>query len=140
MLFYGKPSQYAIRALLNIARNSPSPSLSKNIAKEEKLPKHFLSKVLKELVGARILDSRLGPGGGFWMKKNPSRVTLLQIVKIFEDIETPLKTCAIGWTRCSDEKPCSLHNEFKCVREDIRTYLEGTTLASLLLAEKDKLE
>ena len=139
MLFYGKPSQYAIRALLYIARNPDEPSLAKNIAKEEKLPKHFLSKILKQLVAARILESQLGPRGGFWMKKKPDRVTLLQIVKIFEDIETQLKTCAIGWAKCLDEKPCSLHQEFKAVREYIRVYLEGTTLATLVAAEEDKL-
>ena len=138
MLFYGKPSQYAIRALLHIAQNPGGPTLAKNIARQENLPKHFLSKVLKDLVGAGILESRLGPGGGFWMKKKPARVTLLQVVRIFEDIETQLKTCAIGWAKCSDDKPCSLHQEFKGVRENIRVYLENTTLASLLTAEVAK--
>ena len=138
MLFYGKPSQYAIRALIYIAKNREGPSLAKDIARDEKLPKHFLSKILKELVGARILDSRLGPGGGFWMKKKPSRITHLQVVKIIEDIDTPLKTCAIGWTRCSDSTPCSLHHDFKQVRQKISDYLEGTTLESLLAAEKDR--
>ncbi len=138
MLFYGKPSQYAIRALIYIAENPDAPSLAKDIADRENMPKHFLSKVLKDLVGARILDSRLGPGGGFWMKKSVDKITLLQIVRIFEDIDTSLKTCAIGWAKCSDHSPCGLHHEFKCVRQKVHDYLNTTTLESLLSADKDK--
>ncbi len=138
MLFYGKPSQYAIRALIYIAENPETPSLAKDIADRENMPKQILSKVLKDLVGARMLDSRLGPGGGFWMKKPVDKITLLQIVRIFEDIDTSLKTCAIGWAKCSDQSPCGLHHEFKCVRQKVHDYLNTTTLASLLSAEKDK--
>lgn len=140
MLFYGKPSQYAIRALLHVARSKSGPCLAKDIAEAEDLPKHFLSKILKDLVSNRILESNMGPGGGFTLKKKPERVNLLQIVRIFEDIDRSLKTCAIGWARCSDDKPCRLHHEFKEVREQIRHYLERTTLASLLAAEDLKRE
>ncbi len=140
MLLYGKPSQYAIRALLHIARNPDSPSLAKDIAEKEKLPRHFLSKVLKDLVSSRILVSNMGPGGGFTLKKKPERVTLLQVIRIFEDIERSLKVCAIGWSRCSDDKPCSLHQDFKSVRESIKVYLERTMLATLMAVEEDKLD
>ncbi len=138
MLLYGKPSQYAIRALIHIAENEGGVSLAKDIAESEGMPKHFLSKVLKDLVGAKILDSRLGPGGGFWLKRATNKITLLQVVRIFEDIDTSLKICALGWTKCSDKSPCGLHNEFKPLRQSIHDYLESTTLESLLFAEKQK--
>jgi len=72
------------------------------------------------------------------MKKKPVRITLVEVIRIFEDIDHSLETCAIGWTRCTDDEPCSLHKKFKEVRGDIRSYLENTTMSSLLTAEEGK--
>ena len=136
MLLYSKPSLYAIRALIYLAeRTDKGPCLAKEIAEREDMPRPYLSKILKDLVMAKILESNMGPGGGFVLKKKPSRVSLIQVIQIFDDIHTNLKTCAIGWARCSDDRPCSLHDRFKPLREHINKYLNETTLDQLASAD-----
>ncbi len=136
MLLYSKPCLYAIRALLYLAlREDSGPCLAQEIADREGMPRHYLSKILKDLVSARILISNMGPGGGFVLRKDPSRLSLMQIVQVFDDIHTDLKSCAIGWARCSDEKPCLVHERFKPLREQIHQYLNETTLDKLVSAD-----
>jgi Rrf2 family protein len=113
--------------------------LAKDIAEAEGMPRHYLSKILKDLVGAKILDSNMGPGGGFVLKRPASKINLIQIVQVFDDIQSDLKSCAIGWTRCTDEKPCSLHERFKPLREEIKEYLNTTTLDQLANADLSKI-
>ncbi|MCH7505412.1 Rrf2 family transcriptional regulator, partial [PVC group bacterium] len=51
MLFYSKPSQYALRAVSYIVRNKKKGACqAESIAKKENIPKPFLSKILKRLV------------------------------------------------------------------------------------------
>lgn len=141
MLLYTKPSLYAIRALIYIAeRSKEGPCLAKDIAEAEGMPRHYLSKILKDLVGAKILESNMGPGGGFVLKRPASKISLVQIVQVFDDIHSDLKSCAIGWARCSDDKPCSLHERFKSLREEIKTYLHTTTLDQLATADLTKIK
>lgn len=141
MLLYTKPSLYAIRALIYIAeRKDEGPCLAKDIAEFEGMPRHYLSKILKDLVGAKILESNMGPGGGFALKRPSTKISLMQVVQVFDDIHTDLKACAIGWTRCSDDKPCSLHDRFKPIREDIQEYLRTTTLDQLATADLSKVK
>jgi Rrf2 family iron-sulfur cluster assembly transcriptional regulator len=141
MLLYTKPSLYAIRALIYIAeRKGIGSCLARDIAEAESMPRHYLSKILKDLVGAKILDSNMGPGGGFVLKRPASKISLIHVVQVFDDIHTDLKSCAIGWHRCTDEKPCSLHEKFKPLREEIRDYLTNTTLDQLATADLSKIK
>lgn len=141
MLLYTKPSLYAIRALIYIAeRKDKGPCLAKDIAEFEGMPRHYLSKILKDLVAAKILESNMGPGGGFALKRPSSKISLMQIVQVFDDIHSDLKACAIGWARCSDDKPCSLHDRFKPIREEIQEYLRTTTLDQLATADLSKVK
>ena len=141
MLFYSKPSQYALRALSYVVQYGPEGSCqAEMIASKEKIPKHFLSKILKKLVEAKILNSTKGPGGGFNLAQDPRAVSLIQVIRVFDNIDDGLRECAIGWARCSDEKPCSLHEEYKKLREQTNNYLENVNLANFVEANKGKIE
>ena len=102
--------------------------------------KPFLSKILKKLVEAKILSSTKGPGGGFNLARDPRAVSLIQVIRVFDNIDDGLSECAIGWARCSDEKPCSLHEEYKKLREHTNNYLENVNLANFVEASKVKEE
>ncbi|MCP4337425.1 MAG: Rrf2 family transcriptional regulator [Desulfobulbaceae bacterium] len=147
MLFYSKPTQYAIRALAYVAQHDrESPCRGETIAREENIPKYFLSKVLQQLVQANILHSVKGPKGGFSLAKDPAAINLFQVVNVFENLENKLNTCAIGRTHCNNEKPCPLHQPHEHVRETVKSYLQAinltvfleTTEATLLFKNEEK--
>ncbi len=46
---------------------------------------HHLAKVLSELARAGIVDSVRGVGGGYRFAANPRRLTLLDVIRLFEN-------------------------------------------------------
>jgi Rrf2 family protein len=57
------------------------PVASHDIADERGIPERFLLKVLKPLVTNRILLSVKGPHGGYRLARQPSDITMLEIVE-----------------------------------------------------------
>ncbi|MBL8325393.1 MAG: Rrf2 family transcriptional regulator [Rubrivivax sp.] len=47
---------------------------------------HHLAKVLSELVRAGIVESVRGVGGGYRFVANPKRLTLLDVIRLFESL------------------------------------------------------
>ncbi len=77
-----RASSYALHAVAFMAaQKSPDPVASHNIAKARGIPERFLLKVLKPLVSARVLTSIKGPNGGYKLARQPSDITMLEIIE-----------------------------------------------------------
>ncbi len=126
-----KTAEYGVRTVLYIALNQPKRMRAVDIAKNLKIPYHFLGKVIQKLVKAGILHSRRGKNGGIVLKKSPEKIKLLDIV-IALDGEELLKNCVFGLPNCSDKNPCSVHSYWKNIREEIKLMLSEKTVAELL--------
>ncbi len=48
---------------------------------------HHLAKVLSELTRAGIVESVRGVGGGYRFVANPKRLSLLDVIRLFEDLD-----------------------------------------------------
>lgn len=139
MLIFSKSTQYAVRALSYLVRNQEkAPCRGEVIATEEDIPKHFLSKLLQQLVQARILRSTKGPNGGFSLARNPEDVNLFEVMSVFEDLDAFFNTCAIGDRLCNGKSVCPLHRDYNKIRMSIKTYLLNSNLAALSEAEEMK--
>lgn len=139
-MIYSSACEYAIRAASYLAfRHDDEGALVKlrDIAEAEGLPPPFLSSILQRLVTAGLLRSARGPTGGYGLQRPPDRITLLDI-KAAVDGTAELEACAVGLDACSDEMPCPLHDTWKPIRQQIRAYLEGTTLQDMASALEEK--
>ncbi len=137
-MLYSSAAEYAIRALTQLALNEmkfgqPKPSPVQELAEREAIPQHFLGKVFQTLVRARILTSMRGPHGGFALARPAAKITLYEIVQAI-DGTAALDRCVIGLPQCNDRNPCPHHSRWKPVRDQIKDYLRGTTLADLAQA------
>jgi len=56
------------------------------IAAKYRVSAHHLAKVLRRLARARLLHAARGARGGFRFAANPKRVTLMDVIELFEDI------------------------------------------------------
>ena len=59
---------------------------------------HHLAKVLSELARAGIVESVRGVGGGYRFAANPRRLTLLDVISLFEDLDTSTASPALAAT------------------------------------------
>jgi Rrf2 family protein len=75
----------ALYSLLEFAANSERAISAANIAAKYAVSTHHLAKVLRELVRAGILESTRGVGGGYRFGGNARRLTLMDVIELFED-------------------------------------------------------
>jgi len=130
---FSRSCEYALQAILYItlhSQNGNSVGL-KQISKSQKVPLHFLSKILQQLVKHKILKSVKGPNGGFSLNASPAKLRLIKIVQIIDGLDM-FDRCGIGLKKCSDETPCPIHFEYKKVKEKIRSVLTEKTLIELV--------
>ncbi|MFN3135361.1 MAG: RrF2 family transcriptional regulator [Candidatus Kryptonium sp.] len=132
-----KTTEYGLRAVLYIALNQSEKRDAKRwidteeIARDLKIPHHFLAKVIQKLVKAGIIYSKRGKNGGFRLKKSPEKMKLLEIVFALEG-ENFLKDCVFGLPNCSDKNPCPVHSYWRGIREEIKRMFSEKTLKELL--------
>jgi Rrf2 family transcriptional regulator, iron-sulfur cluster assembly transcription factor len=129
-MIYSNACEYAIRALIHLARHEGEFTKLRLVAETEAIPYAFLASISQRLVASGLLESARGPTGGYVLARPAAEVTLYQIKEIVDGVEE-LAECAVGLGRCSDEVPCPLHDTWKPLRRQIELYLRSTTLADM---------
>ena len=75
-------------AVLELARSSSRQLSATDIAEQYGISSHHLAKVLRDLGRAGLVDSVRGVGGGYRFIANARRTTLMDVIRIFEDISS----------------------------------------------------
>jgi Rrf2 family protein len=100
------------------------------------MPERFLLQILRSLVTHGILQSTRGVEGGYSLDRDPSEISLLEII---EAIDGPLNSKPIP----GDELPHDCHDRLRCalnqVSDSTRSQLDKIKL-SHLLEDSNKLE
>lgn len=132
-----KKSQYAFKALTYLAeRYNKGPVLIAEISKRKKIPLKFLENILLELKKAGILESKKGKGGGYFLKKEPSKVKVANVIRLINGPIAMLPCVSLYfYERCKncDEKQCGLHDMMIEVRDASLHILENRTLRDLIV-------
>jgi Rrf2 family transcriptional regulator, iron-sulfur cluster assembly transcription factor len=123
-------AEYALRAMAELATLPDGETLrAGDLAARTNVPSHYMAKVLRRLVAARLLDVQRGPGGGFRLARAPSRI---RFSEIFDAVDaSPSDGCAFGFDRCDARQPCPLHPTWSVMKEHIRIWETETTLADV---------
>lgn len=79
-----KATRFAIYALLELARDPARQMSVGDIAQRYAISTNHLAKVLRELGRARLVEAERGVGGGYRFVANAKRVTLWDVVSLFE--------------------------------------------------------
>ena len=140
---FSKACEYGIRATIYIAKKSLLGSNNKvslkEVAKAIDSPEAYTSKILQKLAKNNIINSDKGPTGGFSMDKSELDKVKLSTIVFTIDGDDIYKGCGLGLKECNEQMPCPVHNQFKTIREDLKTMLETTTIISLTVGVKDGL-
>ena len=76
----------ALYSVLEFAASPGHQVSAADIAAKYKVSTHHLAKVLRELVRADIIESTRGVGGGYRFRANARRLTLMDVIDLFESI------------------------------------------------------
>jgi len=124
---------YACRALLSLAMHADgTPTSVRDIADRTALPQPYLEQILLAVKGAGLVRSKRGVGGGYVLARDPSEITLAEIVSA---VDGPIEVGDFGRPHqngaCDHEGQCVLLAVWADVGEHMRRLLENQTLADV---------
>jgi Rrf2 family protein len=136
-----KKCKYAIHALVFLAeRYGEGPVQIGEIAINQSIPKKFLEAILLELKNARILNSKKGKGGGYYLLRKPEEINLTEVIRLMNGAIALLPCVSLNYyescDECIDEKHCTIRLTFLTVRDETLKVLTENTLASLVKKHK----
>jgi Rrf2 family protein len=127
-----RQADYALRAMLYLARLEPSQrAATSQIAEEQHIPPSFLAKIISQLSIAGLIHTSRGARGGVSMARSPEEITILEVV---EAIDGPisLNECTHSTASCQFGESCPLRPLWCETQAELVNRLRSTTFAQFL--------
>lgn len=122
---------YAVRAAIELAqRSGGGPTKGDHIAELQSIPVKFLENILAELRRAGIVASQRGAEGGYWLARDPAKVSVADIIRA---VEGPLADVRGAPPEDLDYTGAAapLQQVWIATRANLRAVLEHVSLADL---------
>jgi len=131
--------EYASRAMLELSLRYPEEPLHiRDISAAQDIPERFLEQILLLLKRAGHLRSKKGPNGGYYLAKDPSQITVAEVIRVMDGPLAPIDCVSVtAHEVCPREDFCGLKWLWKEVRDSIAEILENTTFKDLAERTKD---
>ena len=102
-------SRYAVNALTELrALESFGPVSLSDLSENQNIELSYLEQIFRKLRIAGIVQSIRGRNGGYMYAKNPSEISIKEImIAVEEDLDA---TNCNGLSTCHDGKKCNTHN------------------------------
>lgn len=130
-----KRTDLAFRALAHL--DSQGQSRGSEIAESVGTTINFLPQLLKPLVVAGWVSSTPGPGGGYRLSCDLSRLTVLQVIEVMEG-ETDQTRCVLSDAPCPAPEPCAMHDSWMRARGALLAELDATPVATAMASAPTK--
>ena len=121
--------EYSLRAIVTLADRHDNAMTVRQIAAITKVPGPYLSKLMQRLVRAGLVRSQRGLGGGFSLERQPSEVTMWDIVEAVDPLKR-IESCPLGIERHTEL--CSLHRRIDQAISGVEQAFRATTLAEMV--------
>lgn len=136
--------KYALKALLVLAdeaaRPTPEPLTIEEIARRSGTPKRFLEHILLDIRNAGVISSIRGRSGGYLLVKQPSEVSLSELLRLIDGPIAPLPCLSRrAYQRCedcADEATCRIRRVFAEVFWSYLVIIDSLTLADMLRSDE----
>jgi Rrf2 family protein len=131
-------TDYALRAMVGLARrDGQDPVSARWLAKEQDMPYQLTCKILQKLHNARLVESCMGPKGGFRLRRKPSRISLRDIIEVLQG-PVQLNKCLLGASECPRRPKCAVSKRLADLQRYIDGYLGAITLDELSTSRSTK--
>jgi Rrf2 family protein len=131
-----KKTDYALRALFTLVEHyKGTPIPIRELARRNDIPKRFLEQIMLALKAQGWVESLAGMRGGYVLAKDPSKITMGEVVRYFDGILAPIACVSLsGYKRCSQEPVCRFRRVFLDVRNYVTEVMDRSTLAEVAKA------
>ena len=133
--------QYAVRAMAALAGHKEGRPVSlKDISREEGISLAYLEQLFVKLRKGNIVRSVRGPGGGYVLAKDPSDISVGEVISVVEEPLNPVACLDDDSSGCARSESCMTQKVWKGLGDRIKEFLNSITieeLASEMNALKD---
>jgi len=133
-------ARYGVRLMVALALNyGKGPVFLKDIAKGENISEKYLSLIIIPLRGVGLVNSIRGAHGGYSLAKDPSQITMKEIVDVLEG-DCSLVNCVNDPSACPRVPICASHDIWAIIGGKISETLNSITLDMLVKMNREKAE
>lgn len=105
------------------------------IAKDEKISRAYLEELAQILKKEKILSSKKGVGGGYYLLKKPKEIAISDVIDALEGRSKQMG-CLSSDAGCSFDKKCLSKSFWVNIKKEVDKSMSKVTLASLLIIKK----
>lgn len=117
---------------MELARNRKGgPVQVSAISKRQGIPLKYVEQLIRSLKQAGMITSMRGPKGGHLLAKDPARISLGDIVRLFEG-QTDLVECISSPEKCEMADDCKVRMAWKEATEVLYQKLDAICIADLI--------
>jgi Rrf2 family protein len=136
IVMISQKAKYAFKALIVLAKSPGRTVQIEEIARQDAIPRKFLEQILLELKHAGLIASRRGPTGGYTLIKEPSEISIGQVLRIVDGPIAPLpclsRTAYRRCLDCRDESNCGVRRLFAETHAATLLFMEAASLSAAL--------
>ena len=125
--------RYALRVMIDLAQHYNEGYIAlKDISERQDLSKKYLEQIIPFLSRGNLLKANKGHLGGYMLAKEPSEVTVREILESAEGSLTPVSCMDDCPNLCDKCEDCLTLPIYKGLYERILQYLDGITLEDII--------
>jgi Rrf2 family protein len=124
-------TDYAVRAVLELAAAEDPPRKRDEIAAAQAIPVKFLESILAELKHGGVVMSQRGAEGGYWLARPAEEITIAEVMRV---VEGPLASVRERRPEEVEYEGSAGHlrEVWVALRANMREVLESVTLADVV--------
>jgi len=131
MLRVSKLTDYATAVMTVLADAPAKVHSAQELAERARLELPTVSKLLKQLAHAGLVESFRGVNGGYRLAHAPAQITIAQIVTAMEG-PIGMTECSAHAGLCDHESHCGVRVNWQRINQAIARALANVTLADML--------
>lgn len=131
MLRIGKLTDYATVLMTCLAGRPGEVLAASELAEHARLEMPTVSKLLKQLACAGLVESRRGIHGGYRLARSADQISVLQIVVALEG-PLGMTECSAVQGSCGHEPHCRVQGNWRRISRVIESALASVSLAQML--------
>jgi len=126
-------TDYALRIAAQLAGAfaTGKPLSARALARDNDVSYVLACKLLQKMAASGLVESTMGPKGGFFLAKKPEAITFRQVI---EAVQGPVSVirCVVGGFKCPKKATCPVNPKLNEMQRQIDGFLGQVTLSEFI--------
>jgi FeS assembly SUF system regulator len=131
MIKLSRMADYGVILMVQLARSSAPVTTATELAEATALPGPTVSKLLKQLSRAGLLESHRGTNGGYAMSRATDEISVADIVSALDGPIALTECMTADGSVCEIEALCPTRTNWRQINDALVGALDGVTLAEM---------